>query len=63
MLPYILYGLDVLTLVKSEMPKPGILRSDSFERRLAKRQILVTVGKSKRWFIYVNKILEHHGSA
>ena len=105
-LPCLLYGLDVLTLVKSDIAKitqfhkkflkqimhlpdrtadaavymlsgqipveweihkrtlgalGGILRSDSVERRLAERQIHVKDGKSKSWFVYVNKVLEQYG--
>ena len=39
----------------------GILRSDSVERRLAERQILVKDEKSKSWFVYVNKVLRQYG--
>ena len=37
------------------------LRSDSVERRLAERQIHVKDGKSKSWFVYVNKVLQQYG--
>ena len=39
----------------------GILRSDSVERRLAERQILVKDEKSKSWFVWVNKVLRQYG--
>ena len=42
-------------------PCGGILRSDSVERRLAERQILVKDEKSKSWFVYVNKVLRQYG--
>ena len=38
-----------------------ILRSDSVERRLTERQIIVKDEKSKSWFVYVNKVLRQYG--
>ena len=38
----------------------SILRSDSIERSLAERQILVKDGGSKSWFVYVNRVLKQY---
>ena len=39
----------------------ALLKSDSVERRLAERQILVKDEKSKSWFLYVNKVFRQYG--